>query len=192
MIFGKYYIETEPANNQHIDHVKDVKCKVFRHGNDNSLVPEEISNFIITGNELFDYGSLDKAIRAYMCCDYTENDLSDKACYQKIHEEERLLQNRMKDLLIRLLDSQDGHVTSLPVPDKDGCVEYPVSMFFYGRRGNLNISVTDVYFNENSALCVDGMDESKGNFEHGFQVCPEHYLGILDFLAIALGFKNMQ
>ena len=54
-----YLIETTPAGNTDIDHVKDVCCTVCRNG-------IEAGRFTVTQNELGEYGSLEKAVKAYM------------------------------------------------------------------------------------------------------------------------------
>lgn len=58
-----YLIETTPAGNTDIDHVKDVCYTVYRNGT-------EAGRFTVTQNELGEYGSLDKVVRADVQRDY--------------------------------------------------------------------------------------------------------------------------
>lgn len=192
MNYKQYYIETESAGNTDLDHINDVRCQVYKQAPDNSQKKVEIGQFIITGNEIRDYGSLDTAIIAYMHRDYPDNNPSDEERYRKMQEQEAQLQADQKALLIDILNRNGGRITSYPVPDEDGGVEYPITMAFYGKHGNPNISITDVYLNEHDEPYVDGIDEEIGSVERGFQVYPEHVSWALDFLTIALGFKKTE
>ena len=111
----------------------------------------------------------------------------DEERYHKIKELQIKLQTEQKALLIDLLKHNGGRITSNPVPDDDEGVEYPVTMAFYGKHDNPNISITDVYLNEHGEPYVDGIDEATGSLERGFQVYPEQISWVLDFLAITLG-----
>lgn len=116
----------------------------------------------------------------------------DEGRYHKIKELQVKLQTEQKALLIDLLKQNGGHITSHPVPDDDEDVEYPVTMAFYGKYDNPNISITDVYLNEHGEPYVDGIDEATGSLEREFQVYPEQISWVLDFLAIALGLKRIE
>lgn len=59
-----YLIETTPAGNTDIDHVKDVCCTVCRNGT-------EAGRFTVTQNEPEEYDSLEKAVRADVQRDYS-------------------------------------------------------------------------------------------------------------------------
>lgn len=192
MRYKELYIETESAGNTNLDHTSDVCCKVYKQTPDDSQKKVEIGQFIITGNEIRDYGTLDTAIIAYMRRDYPDNNPAYEERYRKMQEQESLLQADQKALLIDLLNRNGGRITSYPVPDEDGGVEYPVTMAFYGKHDNPNISITDVYLNEQGELYVDGIDEEIGSVERGFQVYPEHVSWVLDFVTIALGFKKTE
>ena len=113
----------------------------------------------------------------------------DEERYHKIKELQVKLQTEQKALLIDLLKHNGGRITSPPVPDddEDEDVEYPVTMAFYGKHDNPNISITDVYLNEHGEPYVDGIDEATSSLERGFQVYPEQISWVLDFLAITLG-----
>lgn len=178
-----YLIETTPAGNTDIDHVKDVCCTVCRNG-------IEAGRFTVTQNELGEYGSLDKVVRAYMQRDYPDNAWRDEVRYRRMRKMETRLQKRQKALLTAILRRNGDRVTSYPVPDEDGGVEYPVTMAGYGKYGNPNISITDVYLDEYGELYVDGIDESTGAAERNYPVCPEQYSWALAFLSIALGFRK--
>lgn len=185
MNYKQYYIETESACNIGLNHTEDVCCKVYKQS-------VQIGHFTITGNEIGDYGSLDKAIIAYMHRDYPDNNPADEERYLKIRKQEKQLQSAQKALLIDILKQNGGRVTSYPVPDEDGGTEYPVTMTFYGKHDNPNISITDVYLDEHGEPCVDGIDEEIGSVERGFQVYPEQISWVLDFLTIALSFKKQE
>lgn len=116
-----YLIETMPAGNTDIDHVKDVCCTVCRNG-------IEVGRFTVTQNELGEYDSLEKAVKAYMQRDYPDNAWRTEANYRKIQKAETRLQKRQRALLTDILRRNGGRVTSYPVPDEDGGVEYPVTM----------------------------------------------------------------
>lgn len=192
MNYKQYYIETESAGNTDLDHTSDVCCKVYKQAPAGSQKKVEIGQFIITGNEIRDYGSLDTAIIAYMRRDYPDNHPADEERYRKMQEQETQLQTDQKALLIDILNHNGGRITSYPVTDEDGCIEYPVTMTFYGKHDNPNISITAVYLNEHGEPYVDGIDEAIGSLERGFQVYPEHVSWVLDFLSIALGFKKTE
>lgn len=183
MKYKDYLIETAPAGHTDIDHVKDVCCTVYRNGS-------EVGRFTVTQNELGEYGSLDKAVRAYMQRDYPDNARREEARYRRLRKTETRLQKRQRALLTDILRRNGGRVTSYPVPDEDGGVEYPVSMACYGEYGNPNISITDVHLNEHGELYVDGIDESRGTAERNYPVYPEQYSWTLAFLSVALGFRK--
>lgn len=178
-----YLIETMPAGNTDIDHVKDVCCTVCRNG-------IEAGRFTVTQNELGEYDSLEKAVRAYMQRDYPDNTRREEARYRRMRKAETRLQKRQRALLTAILRRNGGRVTSYPVPDEDGGVEYPVTMTCSGKYGNPNISITDVHLDEHGELYVDGIDESTGAAERNYPVCPEQYSWTLAFLGIALGFRK--
>ncbi len=192
MNYKQYYIETESAGNTDLDHTYDVCCKVYKQATADSQKKVEIGQFIITGNEIGDYGSLNTAIIAYTHRDYPDNNPADEEKYHTMQEQEAQLRAGQKNLLIDILNRHGGRITSYPVPDEDGGVEYPVTMTFYGKHDNPNISITDVYLNEHGESYVDGIDEAIGSLERGFQVYPEHVSWVLDFLSIALGFKKTE
>lgn len=192
MNYKQYYIETESAGNTHLDHTNDIRCKVYKQVPDNSQKNVEIGQFIVTGNELGDYRSLDTAIIAYMHRYYPNNNPADEERYRKMQILEAQLQTDQKALLIDILNHNGGRITSYPVPDEDGGVEYPVTITFYGKHDNPNISITDVYLDEHGEPYVDGIDETIGSLERGFQVYPEHVSWVLDFLSVALGFKELE
>ena len=160
-----YLIETTPAGNTDIDHVKDVCCTVYRSGS-------EVGRFTVTQNELGEYDSLEKAVKAYMQRDYPDNAWRDEARYRRIRKTETRLQKRQRALLTAILRCNGGRVTSYPVPDEDGGVEYPVTMAGSGKYGNPKISITDVYLDEYGELYVDCIDESTGAAERNYPVCP--------------------
>lgn len=118
--------------------------------------------------------------------------IQDEERYQKIKELRVRLQTEQKALLIDLLKHNGEHITLHPVSDEEGNIEYPVTMTFYGKHDNPNISITDVYLNERGEPYVDGIDEATGSVERGFQVYPEQISWVLDFLAIALGLKKIE
>ena len=128
----------------------------------------QIGHFTITSNEIGDYGSLDKAIIAYMHRDYPDNNPADEERYSMIRKQEKQLQSVQKALLIDILKQNGGRVTSYPVPDEDGGTD------------------------EHGEPCVDGIDEEIGSVERGFQVYPEQISWVLDFLTVALGFKETE
>lgn len=190
MNYKGFYIETTSAGNTDTDHTDDVCCTVYKEGQSEPQKRVEIGHFDITTNEIGDYGTLEAAIIGHMQRDYPDNDLEHEERYHKIQELQESLQAEQKTLLIDLLKRNGGRVTSHPVPDEDGSVEYPVTMAFYGNYDNPNISITDVYLDGNGDLYVDGIDESTGIVEHKYQVYPEQCAWVLNFLALALGFNG--
>lgn len=187
---GIYTLEIVPAGNDHIDHREDVRCHVYKPSCRRNGERQEAGSFLITGNELADYGSMETAVTAYMRRTYPDNTPQDERRYRRLNRREQRLQEQHKELLVRLLKRHGGHITSLPVPDKDGCSDYPVTMVLYGRHDNLNINVTDVYL-DGGHIRVDGVEQQCGSKECGFYAYPEHYSGLLDFAAFALGFRNV-
>lgn len=190
MKYKEYNIETTPAGNTDIDHTNDICCTVYKRASNAGQKNVEIEHFTITTNEIGDYGSLETAIIGHMHRDYPDNSPVDEERYRKIKESEKQLQAGQKALLIDILNRNGRRVTSFPVPDEEGCVEYPVTMAFYGKYNNPDISITDVYLNEHEEPYVDGVDEAIGSIKRGFKVHPEQCSWVLDFITIALGFKN--
>lgn len=108
--------------------------------------------------------------------------------YRQLQREEQKLQNSMKKLIVKLLRKNNGRITYLPEPDEDECVDYPVTMTFYGKHNNPSISITSVYFDEKEKnIKVDGVEHEWGTEEKGYSAFPEHYTWLLDFIATALG-----
>lgn len=192
MKYKEYNIETTPADNTDIDHANDICCTVYKQTSNADQKNVEIGNFTITTNEIGDYGSLEAAIIGYMHRDYPDNNPADEERYSKIKKLEKQLQAEQKSLLIDILNRNGRRITSHPVPDEEGDVEYPITMAFYGKHDNPNISIMSVYLNEHDETYVDGIDEEIGSVERGFQVYPEHVSWVLDFLTIALGFKKTE
>lgn len=189
MNYKGFYIETTSVGNTDIDHANDVCCMVYKEDQSDPLKRVEIGHFDITTNEIGGYGSLEAAIMGHMQRDYPDNDPEHEERYHKIQKLQEKLQTEQKALLIDLLKRNGGRITSHPVPDDDGGVEYPITMTFYGKYDNPNISITDVYLDKNGEPHVDGVDESTGIVEREYRIYPEQCAWVLDFLAIALGFN---
>lgn len=192
MNYGKFYIQITPACNPGIDHAKDTCCTVYKQKQSGMPEQAKIGQFTITTNEIGDYGSLEDAIIGHLQRDYPDNNPQHEKCYRKIQKLQEHLQTEQKALIVDLLKRKGGCVTSHPMPDEEGNVEYPITMTFYGEHNNPNISITNVYLNEHGEIYVDGIDESTGTVERGFQVYPEHRAWVLSFLSIALGFKRTK
>ena len=141
-------------------------------------------------DRLGEYDSLEKAVRAYMQRDYPDNAWRDEVRYRRMRKMETRLQKRQRALLTAILRRNGDRVTSYPVPDEDGGVEYPVTMTCSGRYDNPNISITDVHLDKYGELYVDGIDESTGAAERNYPVYPEQYSWTLVFLSTALGFRK--
>lgn len=192
MKYKEYNIETTPTGNTDIDHVEDICCTVYKQTSNADQKNVEIGNFTITTNEIGDYGSLEAAITGHMHRDYPDNSPADEERYSRIKKLEKQLQAQQKALLIDILNRNGRHITSYPVPDEDGGVEYPITMPFYGKHGNPNISITDAYLNECGVPYVDGIDEATGSIERGFRVYSEQCPWVLDFVTIALSFQDTE
>ena len=192
MKYKEYNIKTTPAGNTNIDHADDICCTVYKQTSKADQKNVEIGHFTITANEIGDYGSLEAAIIGYMHRDYPDNNSADEERYNKIKKQEKQLQAQQKALLIDVLNRNGRRITSHPVPDEEGGVEYPITMPFYGKHGNPNISITDAYLNEYGVPYVDGIDEATGSIERGFRVYSEQCSWVLDFVTIALSFKDPE
>lgn len=192
MKYKEYDIKTTPADNTNIDHADDICCTVYQQTSNADQKNVEIGHFIITTNEIGDYGSLEAAIIGYMHRNYPGNNSADEERYSKIKKLEKQLQAQQKALLIDILNCNGRRITSHPVPDEEGGVEYPITMPFYGKHGNPNISITDAYLNEYGVPYVDGIDEVTGSIERGFRVYSEQCSWVLDFVTIALSFKDPE
>ena len=94
MNYKQYYIETESACNTGLDHTEDVCCKVYKQNPDTPHQNVQIGHFTITSNEIGDYGSLDKAIIAYMHRDYPDNNPADEERYSMIRKQEKQLRTK--------------------------------------------------------------------------------------------------
>jgi hypothetical protein len=106
-----------------------------------------------------------------------------------LQEYQKELQQQMKLLIERLLTRHGGSITSYPVTDEYGGGDYPVTMIFYGRRGARDINITNVYLDEAGRLKAGGINDHEGSITRELEILPEHYAGILAFLAFALGIK---
>lgn len=191
MKYGNYTIEYSSTGNTHIDHVDDIFCQVYRQPKDESKT-EMLNSFIIPGGEIHDYGSAEAAITAYMRRDYPDNDEQDAQDYRKLQEYQKELQQQMKLLIERLLARHGGNITSYPVTDEHGGNDYPVTMIFYGRRGTQNINITNVYLDGAGRLKAGGINDHEGTIIRALEILPEHYAGILAFLAFALGISRFS
>lgn len=190
MKYKGFYIETISAGNTHIDHTNDVCCTVYKEDQNDPKKRIELEHFKITTNEIRDYGSLEAAIVGYIQRDYPDNDPKHEERYHKIQELQEKLQTEQKALLIDLLKRNGGRITSHPIPDDDGSVEYPITMAFYGKYDNPNISITDVYLDANEEPYVNGINENTGIVEREYRIYSEQCAWVLDFLALALGFNG--
>ena len=183
--YGIYTIETVPTGNNNSDCKADVSCHVYK-----ATKSEAVDNFLITGNETSDYGSLETAVTAYMCRYFPDNDTNDEKFYRNLNKREQRLQEDYKKLILKLVKKHGGRITSLPIPDKYGCSDYPVTTAFYGKHDNPNISITNVYISEYGEIMVDGVNEDTGYKEREYRAYPEHYSCLLDFIGFALGLRN--
>ena len=188
--YKEYFIETCPAGDDHLDHKEDIVCHVYKRYSGKETRRKKEGSFLVTGNEIGDYGSKEAAVIAYMRRAYPNNVWRDRLMYRLLTAAERQLHKRYKKLLIRLLSRNGARITSFPIPDEDGCSDYPIVEIFYGKYDNPSISVTDVYLNEYGEIMIDGINEQRGSRERGFQAYPEHYSSLLHFATQALGFSN--
>lgn len=60
--YGIYTIGAVPVDNNKSDCKTDITCHVYK-----TTESEEVDSFLITDNELSDYGSLETAVTAYIC-----------------------------------------------------------------------------------------------------------------------------
>jgi hypothetical protein len=190
MKYGDYTIEYLSTGNTHIDHMDDILCRVYRQPKDASKT-EMLNSFIIPGGEIHDYGSAEAAITAYMRRNYPDNGRQDTQECRKLHEYQLELQQRMKQLIERLLVRHGGNITSYPITDEHGGYDYPVTMLFHGRYGSRTINITNVYLDGAGRLKASGINDHEGTVTHALEILPEHYAGILAFLAFALGIKQI-
>lgn len=188
MKYKDYTIEYTSTGNTHVDHVDDIFCRVYRQPKDASEA-EMLNSFIIPGGEIHDYGSAEAAITAYMRRDYPDNNEQDAQDYQKLQEYHKELQRQMKLLIERLLTRHGGNITSYPITDEHGGYDYPVTMLFHGRYGSQTINITNVYLDGAGRLKASGINDHEGTITRELEILPEHYAGILAFLAFALGIK---
>lgn len=190
MQYGKFYVDSMPAG----DSSGNTYCRILT-GNPNTPGYDdrkgEIDNFTVTQDEEQAYGSLDAAITAYMRRYHPGNDPVHQRRFRNIRCRERRLQRDTYRLILDLLARHGGRITFYPAPDKHGCIDYPVSLLFYGKHNiNPSINITDVYL-DGDALRMDGFDEF-GARECGFILYPEHYAWTLDFIAVALDLRRLS
>lgn len=191
MKYGDYIIEYILTGDTHIDHADDIICRVYRQYEGTSEV-EMLNSFIITGGEIHDYGSAEAAITAYMRRNYPANAEQDIQEYLKLQEHQKELQQRMKQLIGSLLARHGGNITSYPITDEYGGCDYPVTMLFHGYHGSRDINITSIYLDEAGRLKASGIDDHDGTIERALEVNPEHYAGMLAFLAFALGIRPTE
>lgn len=185
MEIGKYYVDNMPVG----DDTNDTYCVVYSE-DPNETPASEVGNFTVTEGEEKAYGSLDAAIIAYMRRNYPDNGPRGEQRLYILRARKRELQGDIRAMILDLLSRCDKRITSFPVPDEDGCVEYPITMALYRELNSPMISLTSVYLDSDGILKADGDDEVRGTTERGFQLYPEHYAWALDFITLALGYPS--
>jgi hypothetical protein len=112
----------------------------------------------------------------------------DKEFFYLMSQEEKLKKS-MGKLILTVLKANNGRITFVPDNEDD---EYPVSATLWGKHDNPIIDITDVYLAGKDRLSVyaDGIEQSTGCMETGFEIYPEQYLGILQFFYAVLNWKR--
>lgn len=95
-----------------------------------------------------------------------------------------------KKLLDEVLKLNVGHITSYPVPDEEGCIQYPVTVTFCGKNGNSQTSITGVYLDESGEPCIDGLNKKTSVSQYEVKVQLEHCSMALGFISYTLGFQH--
>ena len=99
---------------------------------------------------------------------------------------------RMGELIPHLLKEHADRITQEPELDEDGDIylEDTIQILCYGKYNNPCIGITSVYFGEHGEILMDGINIRLGITEKGYDVYPENYVCVLDFIATALNYPT--
>lgn len=169
MKYGNYIIEFSKVGNTDLDHKDDVLCKIHLQRHDGTPEVEAQNDFIITGGEIYDYGSTEAAIMAYMRREYPINDTLDILDYRLLQKRQMELHWRIKRFVEHLLARHGGCITSYPVPDEYGGTDYPATMVFNGPKGTQDVNITTLYLDADGRLKANGIDDRDGTIEKNLE-----------------------
>lgn len=99
---------------------------------------------------------------------------------------------RMEKLIRVILQQHGGRINHEPEADEDGevYIEDNISILCYGKRRNPNIGITSVYIGPKGEIKIDGIDTTSMDPERGYDVYPENYACLIDFIAVALDYSE--
>lgn len=114
----------------------------------------------------------------------------DYLAYKELQRLESKLQNDYRDFILKCLEKKGNRVTyRLPGIDDAGLSfddRFPVVVTLYGKHGNYNIGITDVYTVTHSTgyiwIHADGIDQEEETEMKGFIIYPDHYSDVAFFL----------
>jgi hypothetical protein len=107
--------------------------------------------------------------------------------YFHLLAEEKKLRNSMKELILSVLKENNDRITFVPEDEED---EYPVAATLWGKHDNPVIEITDVYLGKHDAILADGIEQSTGIIEEGFEIYSEQFSDVLHFIGAVVDWKN--
>lgn len=112
--------------------------------------------------------------------------------YYRLRRRTQKLQRAQWNAIVELLSRNGGCVSYTPEddPEEAGMDDFPVKMLFYGKHENPCIALTDVSLDEDGKVRVNGINDKIEIPEKNYSIDPEHYAGILDFIAIVQGYRE--
>lgn len=108
--------------------------------------------------------------------------------YNELIKRENQLQEDMKSYILEAVNQAGGRITYVSPDTEDEELtldeKYPVVSTLWGKHGNYNIGITDVYtLGQNATtIYVDGVDQDTEFKQERLQIYPEQFSDILHFI----------
>lgn len=109
--------------------------------------------------------------------------------YYRLSSKKRMIEQKMKSLIISAIKENSGRITLIKEEDEDN---YPLTTILSGKKDIYFISITDAYLDEHDAIYVDGVDDDTCCVKTAFIIYPEQYSDILYFIGYVLGWQEAK
>lgn len=118
--------------------------------------------------------------------------MNTKKEYRRLRAQSVENRARMGKLIRVILQQHGGRITHEPEEDEEGniYIEDIISMLCYGKHYNPNVGITSVYIGPKGEIKIDGIDTTSMEPERSYDVYPENYACLLDFIAVALDYSE--
>lgn len=118
--------------------------------------------------------------------------MNTKKEYRRLRAQSVENRARMGKLIRVILLQHGGRITHEPEADQEGevYIEDFIFILCYGKRRNPNIGITSVYIGPKGEILIDGIDTTSMEPERGYDVYPENYASVLNFIAVALDYSE--